>query len=144
MKKMCPFKGFTECLQDACMAWAGSDCRMFAASSVFTNLAGVQAPAPQPAAAAEQKNDPSAINESEEKNEKENLVAKVIVTKVELTKNGNTRAACRVENGSEDQIVIAKNGVGKALQGGLNKKFEINYNVMKDGIAWFAIKAKEL
>ncbi|SFH20822.1 hypothetical protein SAMN05660649_04244 [Desulfotomaculum arcticum] len=131
-------------MQDACMAWNGSDCRMFAVSGVFTNLAGVQVPVSQPAADTEIKNDPVPKNEGGEKKEKENLVARVTVTEIETTKNGNTRATCQVENGCEKQVVIAKNGVGKALQDGKNKRFEISYNVMKDGIAWFAIKVKEL
>lgn len=141
--KKCPFRGFDECLQEACMAWKGNDCRMFA-MSMFAGLAGVQVPATQPAAVNEPKKDPAPVNESGEKKEKDNLVAQVTVTEVELTKNGNTRATCQVENGKEDQVIIAKNGVGKVLQGGLNKRFEISYNLMKDGVTWFAIKAKEL
>lgn len=147
MMKMCPFKGFTECLKEACMAWNGNDCRMFVVSAMFTGLASVQVPAQvpaaQPAITNEPGTDPTPINEGGEKQEKDNLVATVTVTKVEVTKNGNTRAICRVENGKDGQIVIAKNGIGKTLQD-VNKKFEIEYNVMKDGEAWFAIKAKQL
>lgn len=118
------------------MAWKGNDCRM------FTGLASVQVPTAQ-STTNESKTDPTPINEGGEKQEKDNLVATVTVTKVEVTKNGNTRAICRVENGKDGQIVIAKNGIGKTLQD-VNKKFEIEYNVMKDGEAWFAIKAKQL
>ncbi|WP_333870963.1 hypothetical protein [Desulforamulus putei] len=127
------------------MAWSGSDCRMFVVPVLFSGLTN-QNTAAQPAnnTGTGDQNDPSTENAGTEKSEKENPTAVVTVVKVEVTKNGNTRAVCRVENGKDDQIIIAKNGVGKTLQDGLNKKFEIEYNVMKDGEAWFAIRAKQL
>ncbi|SHF26309.1 hypothetical protein SAMN02745133_02205 [Desulforamulus putei DSM 12395] len=124
------------------MAWSGS-CRMFAVPVIFSGLTN-QNTAERPTNNTGNQNDSSTENEGAEKNAKENPTAVVTVVKVEVTKNGNTRAVCRVENGKDDQIIIAKNGVGKTLQDGLNKKFEIEYNVMKDGEAWFAIRAKQL
>lgn len=148
MKKMCPFKGFTECLQESCMAWSGSDCRMFA-MSMFAGLTGVQMSLAQQVNTNEQtenmQKETGAENNTQEKEKQNNNpAAKVYVKEVQVTKNGNTRAVCHVENGKEDQIIIAKNGVGKILQEGQNKKFEIEYNVMKDGTAWYAIRAKQL
>ncbi|MCL6557506.1 MAG: hypothetical protein K6U74_01655 [Firmicutes bacterium] len=144
MKKACPFRGFQDCLQEQCMAWSGSDCRMFVVPVLFSGLTGVQNTAVQPVNNTGNQGEPSTETEGAAKSEKENPTATVTVTKVEVTKNGNTRAICQVENGKDDQIIIAKNGVGKSLQDGLNKKFEIEYNVMKDGEAWFAIRAKQL
>lgn len=126
------------------MSWSGSDCRMFVVPVLFSGLTGVQNTAVQPVNNTGNQNEPSTENEGAEKNEKETPTATVAVIKVEVTKNGNTRAICQVENGKDEQIVIAKNGVGKILQEGLNKQFEIEYNVMKDGETWFAIKAKQL
>ncbi|RYD01497.1 hypothetical protein N752_29800 [Desulforamulus aquiferis] len=166
MKKACPFRGFAECLVENCMAWSGFDCRMFSVSPMFGMGNGnsvnhgadcistvvnpeaekvtevvkglfTQEQLQGAAAMANQEN-------TEEKQVKENPVAKVTVMEIRVTKNGNIRVICRVENGKEDQVIIAKNGVGKLFQEGLNKKFEIEYNVMKDGDAWFAIKAKQL
>lgn len=128
-------------MQEECMAWNGSDCRMFAVPALFTGLASVQVSAAQPTVAADSKNDPAHTNEGGERQEKENLVAKVFVDKVEITRNGNTRLTC---NGEEKQIIIAKNGLGKILQDSLHKEYEIQYNLMTDGKAWYAIKAKEL
>jgi len=142
--KKCPFRGFEDCLQEQCMAWSGSDCRMFAVPVLFSGLTGVQNMAVQPVNNTGNQGESSNQNEGADKNEKENPTAVVTVVKVEVTKNGNTRTVCRVENGKEDQVIIAKNSVGKTLQEGLNKQFEIEYNVMKDGEAWFAIKAKQL
>jgi len=143
MKKACPFRGFEECLQKQCMAWSGSDCRMFAVPVIFSGLTNQNA-AERLTNNTGNQSDSSPENEGAEKNAKENPTALVTVVKVEVTKNGNTRAVCRVENGKEDQVVIAKNGVGKTLQECLNKRVQIEYNVMKDGEAWFAIKAKQL
>lgn len=144
MKKMCPFKGFTECLQKECMAWADSDCRMFA-MPMFAGLANVHVSATQPVVSYAQTETPPEVTSTENGTQEQNKnLAKVYVSEVSLTKNGNTRAECRVENGREDQIIIAKNGVGKVLQEGQGKKFEIEYNVMKDGVAWFAIKANQI
>ncbi|WP_238473401.1 hypothetical protein [Desulforamulus profundi] len=126
------------------MAWSGSDCRMFVSPILFSGLTGVQNTAVQPVNNTGNQGEYSTETEKAEKNAKENPTAVVTVVKVEVTKNGNTRAVCRTENGKDEQIIIAKNGVGKTLQGGLNKKFEIEYNVMKDGEAWFAIRAKQL
>lgn len=133
-----------DCLQEDCMAWSNSDCRMFAGPALFTGLTGVRAPESQPAITTETQNETAAENNNGEKQDKSNPVAIVTITEFKVTQNGNTRAVCRAENGKDDQVIIAKNGVGKAIQEGLNKKFEIEYNVMKDGTAWFAIKAKQI
>ncbi|SFH33447.1 hypothetical protein SAMN05660649_04779 [Desulfotomaculum arcticum] len=135
-------------MQDVCMAWNGSDCRMFA-MSMFAGLTGVQVATSQPAISNTQTETIASTETSTEvengtqEKQKKTLVAKVIVTEVKETPNGNTRAKCKVD-GKEEQIVIAKNGVGKIMQEGQNKKFEIEYNIMKDGITWFAIKAMQL
>lgn len=137
-------------MQDACTAWNGNDCRMFTVCSVFTGMTGVKMPATQPTlsntqAEAHAKTEISAEaeNGSQEK-QKKTLVAKVTVSEVKVTSKGNTRLTCQVENGEEKQTIIAKNGLGKMLQNSLNKRYEVNYNVMSDGKAWYAIKAKEL
>lgn len=155
MKKACPFREFAECLKEQCMAWSGFDCRMFSVSpmlmtgisnpSIQNNNNGANA-AIEPAAASqatetvkglftqdqlqnaavmarqENQTEAESTNNKEEKQDKQNPVAKVTVMEFKVTKNG----------------------VGEMLQKGLNKKFEIEYNVMKDGDAWFAIKVKQL
>lgn len=167
MKKACPFRGFAECLLENCMAWSGFDCRMFSVSPTFMGgLSNNDMSKPvveshaansakelftpdelQTAAVMTKQDTQSEIEETntkEDKQEKENPKAQVIVTEIKVTKNGNTRVVCNVEGGKEDQVIIAKNGVGELLQKGLKKLFEIEYNVMKDGDAWFAVRVKQL
>ncbi len=122
------------------MAWSNSDCRMFAVPVLFSGLTTASDSISQPEPTI---TETTATNDKQEK-VKENPVAKVTITEIAVTKNGNTRAICKVEGGKENQVIIAKNSVGNTLQEGLNKAFEIEYNVMKDGNAWFAIKAKQL
>lgn len=165
MKKACPFRGFAECLLENCMAWSGFDCRMFSVNPMFMGSGISNNAAVNPAVASQatqvakelfsqeqlrvekeitKQENPAENTNNEEKQEKENPKAKVTVTEIKVTKNGNTRVVCYVEGGKEDQVIIAKNGVGELLQKGLNKTFEIEYNVMKDGDAWYGIKAKQL
>ena len=73
---------------------------------------------------------------------KDKKTATVTVSKIEITPNGTTRATCKLKNGNNEQIIIAKNDTGETLQNGVGKNFTVRYNLMSDGKAWYCISAR--
>lgn len=125
------------------MAWLNDDCRMFAAPGVINwigNAAGSNL-AEYTTGTDVKKNVPATANANQPAKDKEQT-ATVTILEAKKTKNGNTRAVCKIGYGDDEQIIVAKNDAGETIQKTVGKRIYVRYNVMSDGKAWFAINAK--